>query len=294
MKFIIGIIFSLLSFSVMAFEGKSKPIQVIMSFPQGGGVDETFRHLQKYAVEQGYNFTGIYKPGGDGILSINELKNAPKDGYTVMITTPGVLANYIVKTQNTDLIPLTVIKISNMSIISRKNSSFNDFASLVEIIKTPDAIIKIGIGAPNQKLILDQIVKNTEVKATIIEVPYKGASPAINDVLGGHIDIVIAPLSVTKMHVDSGKVNLIATSFKIANTTSLLEKIPNFKINEGFMFVVHKDIPKSSINFYNDFLKNYLKNEDVRKDFINSHATTTEFGPVRANAIIQNAAQMIN
>lgn len=294
MKFISAIIFSLLSFSAMAFDGKAKPIQVIMSFPQGGGVDETFRHLQKYAIEQGVNFTGIYKPGGDGILSLNELKNSSKDGYTVMITTPGVLANYIVKTQNTDIIPLTVIKISNMSIVSRKNSSLKDYASLVETIKTPSAIIKIGIGAPNQKLILDQIIKNTEVKATIIEVPYKGTSSAINDILGGHIDIVIAPLSVTKMHIDSSNVNLIATSFKIANIDSLLEKIPNFKINEGFMFVVHKDIPKSSINFYNDFLKNYLKNEDVRKDFINSHATTTEFGPVRANAIIQNAAQMIN
>lgn len=294
MKLIIAFILTFFTYSAIAFDGKGKPIQVIMSFPQGGGVDETFRHLQKYSFDNGINFVGVYKPGGEGILSINELKNSQKDGYAVMITTAGVLANYILKTQNTDIVPLTVIKISNMSIISKKNSWLKDFESFEKTLKTPNTLLKVGIGAVNQKMVLDQIVKNTDVKATIIEVPYKGTTPAINDMLGGHIDIVIAPLSVTKTQVDNGNANLIATSSKITNTAALVEKIPNFKINEGFIFAVHKDVSKASLNFYNDLLKNYLNNEDVKKDIINSQSTITEFGPNRANSIIQNAIQALN
>lgn len=294
MKLIIALFCIFFNFSSMAFDGKLKPIQVVMPFPPGGGVDETFRHFQKYSAEFGINLTGIYKPGGEGILSINELRNSPKDGYTVMITTAGVIANYKAKSQNTDIIPITVIKISNMSIVSKKNSNIKDFTSMEEIFKSSNQTVKVAIGAPSQKMVLDQITKNLDVKATIIEVPYKGTTPAINDLLGGHIDMVIAPLSITKAQIDNGNINLIVTSSKINNIPTLVEKIPNYKINEGFIFAVHKDTSKSSINFYNEFLKNYLSNDEVKKDFINSYNYITEFGSNRANTIIQNAIQTIN
>lgn len=294
MKFITTIILMFITFSSLAFDGKAKPIQVIMPQSSGGGVDEMFRHLQKYSASHGINFIGVYKPGGNGIISINELRNSPKDGYTVMITTAAMLGDYKSKTQNFDIMPLTVMKISNMSIISKKNSFVKDYDALEETLKTPNQTIRVGISNVNHKITLDQIIKNTDVKATIVEVPYKGAALAINDLFGGHIDIVIASLNITKNHVDTGNANLIATSFKINNTTSLLEKIPNFKINEGLIFAVHKDTNKSSVMFYNEFLKNYLNNEDVKRDFINAHSITTEFGSQKALSIIQNASQLLN
>lgn len=294
MKFIITLILMLVTFSSMAFDGKTKPIQVIMPQPPGGGVDEIFRHLQKYSASLGINFIGVYKPGGNGILSINELNNSQKDGYTVMITTAGVLADYKSKTQNFDIVPLTVMRISNMSIISKKNSFLKDYAALEATLKTPNQVIRVGISNINHKITLDQIIKNIDVKATVVEVPYKGAAFSINDLFGGHIDIVIASLNITKNHVDTGNANLIATSFKINNTTSLLEKIPNFKITEGLIFAVHKDTNKSSVVFYNEFLKNYLNNADVKRDFISSYSITTEFGSQKALSIIQNTSQLLN
>lgn len=284
----------LITFPSLAFDGKTKPIQVIIPQSPGGGVDEMFRHLQKYSASLGINFIGVYKPGGNGIMSINELRNSQKDGYTVMITTAAILADYKSKTQNFDIVPLTVMRISNMSIISKNKSFLKDYAALEETLKTPSQTVKVGLSNINHKITLDQIIKNTDVKATIVEVPYKGAAFAINDLFGGHIDIVIASLNITKNHVDTGNANLIATSFKINNTTSLLEKIPNFKINEGLIFAVHKDTNKSSVVFYNQLLKNYLNNEDVKRDFINSHSITTEFGYDRALSIIQNASQLLN
>lgn len=296
----IKILFSVLSFllisNVYALNFNERPIQVIMSFPPGGGVDETFRHFENYVSKKGINMVGVYMPGGEGIISTNQFRTMPKNGSVVMITTAAVLATDKIKNpDNHDLSPITMIRASNMAIVTNSNNKIQDFSTFIKSLKSKNYDIKIGIGAPTHNGIIDQIISNESAGASILKVPYKGTNPAINDLLGGHIDIAIAPLNVVTKFIDSGKLKILATTTKVqgTNIVSLVEHYPNYISNEGFIFVLHNDIEPNVRLFYENLLKEYMDNNDVKKSFLETHNSLVPYGSDFANRIINNAIKTL-
>lgn len=267
--------------SANAFDPKSKPIQVIMPFAPGGGVDLTFRHLQKYAASKSIVMVGIYKPGGEGIVSINELNNSSKDGYSVSVTTAAVIAYNRSRNPSSDVLAITGIRDVVMSLVSSNNSKLTTIDELERSIKNSDKI-SLGYGAPAQKLFLDQLVEFTKTKTEPLMVPYKGGGPVVNDLVAGHIDVAVVPYSITKNHIAAGKLNLLAIGSKekpkSITAISIDQRYPTWQHYDGFALVVANGTNAEAVKWWSDFMQEYLNDVNVRNDFVAEDTVASEFG----------------
>ena len=280
-KIILSFIILCITISANAFDPKTKPVQVIMPFAPGGGVDQTFRHLQKYAAAKNITLIGIYKPGGDGIMSINELNKLPKDGYHVSITTPPVIAYNRMRNIGVDVIPITGIRDTVMSLVSSTKSNITTIDELERSIKNGDKI-SLGYGSPGQQLFLDQLVEFTKTKHDILMVPYKGGGPVVNDLLAGHIDIAVVPYPISKSHILTGKMTLLAIGSKIPpqgiTAISIEQRYPNWQHYDGFGLVVAPGTSTEAIKWWSDFMQEYLSDSQVRFEFLADGTFASNFG----------------
>ena len=267
--------------SASAFDPRAKPVQVIMPFAPGGGVDQTFRHLQKYAAGKNITLVGIYKPGGEGIVSVNELNSLPKDGYYVSVTTAAVIAHNRINNSVVDVVPVTGIRDTVMSLVSSTKSNLVTIDALELSIKNGDKI-SLGYGAPAQKLFLDQFVEFTKAKQEPLMVPYKGGGPVVNDLVAGHIDVAVVPYSIAKSHIAAGKLNLLAIGSKekpqgIAAIT-IDQRYPAWQHYDGFALVVAAGTKPEAVKWWSDFMKEYLADAQVRSEFSAEGTFASEFG----------------
>lgn len=270
-----------ITISANAFDPKTKPVQVIMPFAPGGGVDQTFRHLQKYAASKNIFLVGIYKPGGDGIVSINELNSLPKDGYYISVTTAAVIAHNRINNSVSDVVPVTGIRDTVMSLVSSTKSNLITIDALELSIKNGDKI-SLGYGAPAQKLFLDQFVEFTKTKYEPLMVPYKGGGPVVNDLVAGHIDVAVVPYSIAKSHITAGKLNLLAIGSKEKpqgiTTISIDQRYPTWQHYDGFALVVAAGTKSEAVKWWAYFIQEYLTDPQVRSDFSAEGTFASEFG----------------
>jgi tripartite-type tricarboxylate transporter receptor subunit TctC len=266
-----------------AFDVYSKPVTVVIPFAPGGGVDQTFRNLQRYATSKGITLNPVYKPGAEGVIAKRELISMPEDGFHLSVTTAGVIANYRLTNPETDVVPITAIRDSIMVFVTHPNSNINTFDELEKSVKDGKKI-SFGFGAPGQRTVLEQFFSFAKPSTAPLLVPYKGGAPVVADLLGGHVDVAAVPLSIVKNHVDSGKLKLLAVGAKtkvegLPDVTLIKSKYPKWEDPDAFAVVVEKGTNPAAVKFWSDFMKDYMNDAAVRKEFANEWTIPSEFGP---------------
>lgn len=277
--------------NAFSFEPSSKPVQVIIPFAAGGGVDQSFRHMQKYADQKGIKFLPTYKPGAEGMIAMNDIASQPADGFNVSISTAGTIATHRLKNTNSDLMIVSAIRTGIFSIVVNPKTGIKSIKDLESRIRKGENI-KFGQGAPAQKLSVDQLIELSDPKAKPIVAAYKGAGPLIQDLIGGHIDVAIIPLGVTAPHIDAGKLTLLAVSAenKVQEypDAPLISKIySSWENYEGFCLVVPKNIDPEALAFWENFLKGYLADPQVQKDFLKDFTEASVFKTPKIEATIK-------
>jgi tripartite-type tricarboxylate transporter receptor subunit TctC len=264
-----------------SFEATSKPVNVVIPFAPGGGVDLTFRHLQKYALERGITMVAVYRPGADGLIAMRELATMPRDGFNISVTTAGVLANQELRDADKCCTAITGIRDSIGAFVVHPGSPINTLDDLERAVKQGDNV-KFGFGAPGQRMVLDQFFEFAKPGRAPLLVPYKGGGPVVNDLLAGHIDVAQVPMAIVKSHVDTGKLRLIATiQSKIdgyASVPMIEDKYPKWKELDGFAVVTPAGANPEAIKFWTAFLKEYTSNKQVQQEFAKDFTITVPFG----------------
>ncbi|NBO28114.1 MAG: hypothetical protein EBV10_02575 [Synechococcaceae bacterium WB6_1A_059] len=292
------IVFLILSFTnVYAFSVGNKPVQVIIPFAPGGGVDQTFKHFQKYAESKGVVLVAVYKPGGDGVIGMAEIAQRPKDGLHISIGTAGTIAIQKIKNPNLDVDVVSSIRNSMMVFVSSEKSGINSLADLEKKLKANEKI-SLAFGAPGQKMLLDQLVENIDNKIVPTMVPYKGGGPVINDLRGNHIDVGVLPLSIVKQHIDSGHLKAIAISSKVKPTDlskviSLPEKYTSWSNDDSFMFILPKNVSSDVYMFWENFLKEYMQDKNNIEAFTREFTELSVFGKQAAEKSVENVKNQL-
>jgi tripartite-type tricarboxylate transporter receptor subunit TctC len=264
-----------------SFEATSKTVNVVIPFAPGGGVDQSFRHLQKYALERGITLVAVYRPGADGLIAMRELSNMPKDGFNISVTTAGVLAYQELKDTDKCCTTITGIRDSIGAFVVHPNSPIKTLDDLEKAVKQGDDI-KFGYGAPGQRMVLDQFFEFAKPSKAPLMVPYKGGGPVINDLLAGHIDAAQVPMVIVKSHIDAGKLRLIATTrAKIdgyASVPMVEDKYSKWKELDGFAVVTPAGADPEAVKFWTAFLKEYTGSKQVQQDFAKDFTISAPFG----------------
>lgn len=190
----------------------SKPITIVLPYATGGSADMLARFAaQALQTELGKPAIVEAKPGAGGVLGTEFVSRAEPDGYTLALTASGTMAvnPYVYKLrykpledfkQITVLVDLPFVVVTNNEFPAKNLQEFIDYGR-----KNPNKITFGNAGLGTQQH-LTQLMFARAAGMQVNIVPYKGSSPAMNDLLGGHIDAVLDNTGVQTPFIKAGKV----------------------------------------------------------------------------------------
>jgi tripartite-type tricarboxylate transporter receptor subunit TctC len=196
----------------------TRPITLVVPVAAGGGVDTAARILsEKLAEKLKQPVVVENRPGAGSMVGANFVAKASPDGYTLLLMEPAaVLAKWMNKTipydVTNDFRPIALVATQPLVLFAHPSLPVNDVKELIAYSKANPGKLSVGtagVGSPHH---LAALWLNTAAKIEIAHVPYRGAAPALNDLLGGQIPLIWA-LSVAVMpFVEQGKVKALAVS----------------------------------------------------------------------------------
>jgi tripartite-type tricarboxylate transporter receptor subunit TctC len=206
---VLGVVASANSF---AQSWPAKPIRIVIGFAPGGTTDVMARLVAQGLTESlGQTVVIDNKPGASGNIAASEVIRATPDGYTLFISPTSVetVNPHIIKSTilpSRDLTPVAGIGKSQMYLVTKPQTTAKDVKELVAQAKGGKmSYASAGAGTPPHLACeLFKQATNTD----ILHVPYKGAAPALQDVLAGQADMVCDP-GISFPHIRSGKVKLM-------------------------------------------------------------------------------------
>jgi tripartite-type tricarboxylate transporter receptor subunit TctC len=193
-----------------------RPIKFILPFPPGGAVDVVTRLVaDRMAAELGRAIVLESKPGAGGILATDAVAKADKDGYTLLITTPNHTINAALNPKlpydtEKDLVPISILAEVPELLVSYPEAPFTDFKSFVAYAKANPGKLNYssaGIGTLPH-VTMELLLQRTGTKVT--HIPYRGAAPAMTDLLAGQVQLKMDTYATANQHVSAGKLRALA------------------------------------------------------------------------------------
>jgi tripartite-type tricarboxylate transporter receptor subunit TctC len=211
----------------------SKPVRVIVPFPPGGTTDIVARLVaDQLASTLGQPAVIENRAGAGGAIGATEIARAAPDGYTLglaTVSTHGVNPAINPKLAYDPLRDFTPI--SNLASVPNVVSAhpalgISDLKQLVERAKAnPGKITYASAGNGSLSHMLGELFKSS-TSTDLLHVPYKGVGPALNDTLGGQVNILFDNLPSSLPHIQSGKLRALAVSS--ASRLEVLPQVPTF------------------------------------------------------------------
>ena len=260
-------------------EYPEKPITIIVPFAAGGPTDKVARDLAE-AIRKPLNATVVIENvgGAGGTLGAARVARAAPDGYTLLLhhigmaTSPGLYRNLPYKTLD-DFEYLGLINEVPMTLIGKSTLPANTFPELLKWLEANKGKVNLanaGLGAASH---LCGLLFQQSVKIDMTTVPYKGTAPAMNDLLGGQVDIMCDQTTNTSTQIEAGKVKAYAVTTPKRLTTPALAKLPTldesglkgFNVSIWHAMYAPKGTPKAVVDKVNAALKMALKDPDFIK-----------------------------
>ena len=195
----------------------NKPIKWIIPYPPGGITDSATRMVvQKVQEQTGWTIVVENKPGANSILGADIAARAAPDGYTFLTVIGAHAAN---ATLYAGRLPYDVVKsFSTVSLVGiaplvmtvNNNLPVKDVKDLLAYIKANPGKVSFGSSGVGAAAHLTQELFKQNTGADIAHVPYKGTAPALNDLMGGNLQILTDTASALMPHVRSGKIKAVA------------------------------------------------------------------------------------
>ncbi len=194
----------------------NKPIKIIVPFPAGGPNDIIARTVGQKMSEILKQPVLIDNRGGQGgVLGTDTVAKADPDGYTIAITSAGALAistsmQNIAYDPLKDLAPVTLVaKVPEMLVVATSVPA-NNMKELIALAKKDPGKLNFASSGPGSLPHLAGELFKLLAKIDIVHVPYRGAAPAVNDLLGQQVQMVFLDLPVLLPQVKAGKLKPIA------------------------------------------------------------------------------------
>jgi len=195
----------------------SKPVRLVHGFPAGGPADIFSRTIaQKLTEVMGQQIIVDSRPGAGSIIATEHVARAPADGYTAYLASSAVLALYpnlydkLPYDLNRDFVPVTLaVAVPELLVVhpSLPTKTAREFVALAKA--KPKQLIYGSTGNGNMPHLAMESFK-IAAGVNILHVPYKGAAPAVADLLGGHVHATILDVPVLLPHATAGKVRALA------------------------------------------------------------------------------------
>ena len=196
-----------------------RAIKVIVPYTPGGGTDAVTRHLlDKVAVETKWTLLVDNKPGGSGNVGLDMVAKSKPDGYTLgMGQTANLAINPALMPKmpfdpTKDLIPVALVAELPTILVVRQDSSFKNLADVVKAAKAKPGFLRQALAGNGTVGHLAGEMLAVKAGFTVLDVPYKGAAPAVTDLLGGQTDYMFATPQAVLGMINGTKLRALAVT----------------------------------------------------------------------------------
>ncbi len=255
----------------------TKPVTLIVPFTAGGPTDVLARTLG-HSMQAVLKGTVIVEntPGAGGTIGINKVAKAQPDGHTLLLmhigfsTAPALYRTLPYKPEG-DFEPVGLIADVPMTMIASKKVAANTFPELVSYIKANKdkvTLANAGLGSASH---LCGLLLQSALQTDLTTVPYKGTAPAMNDILGGQVELLCDQTTNTTSHIKADKVKAygVTTKTPVASLPTLKpladQGLKDFEVAVWHALWAPKGTPKPVIDKLVMALKAALKDEALKK-----------------------------
>jgi tripartite-type tricarboxylate transporter receptor subunit TctC len=260
---------------------QTNAIKMLVAFPPGGPVDFVARTIaEPLGKELGVQILIDNKPGGNGAIAAEYMINAPADGKVLWFTSAGAVAInpglYEKLSYNPlkDLAPVSLVVNNVEVLVVHPNNSANQGAEFVALSKQREVTMASSGTGSVPHLAMEQLADST--KGKLLHVPYKGAAPAITDVLGGHVDGFFGDIPGLIGYIKSGKLKPIGIASNkrspaLPDVKTFTEMgVPGVDSNNWYALFAKAGTSKAEIDRINTAMKKVLAQDDVKNRLLQS------------------------
>ena len=253
------------------------PIRLIVPFPPGGPSDIIARVIGQRMSEIARQPVVIDNRGGQGgVLGTDALAKAKPDGYTISISSAGALAisptmEKIAYDPLKDLQAVTLVaKVPEMLVVASDVPAKN-MAELVALAKAQPGKLNFASSGPGSLPHLAGELLKLTAKIDIVHVPYRGAAPAVNDLLGQQVQMVFLDLPILLPQIRSGGLRAIAlgapqrapTAMEVPTTTEV--GMPDVQAENWYGMVVPAGTPTPIVARLNEITTEAMRDPSVKE-----------------------------
>jgi len=267
----------LFSGSAGAQDYPSRPVKIIVPFPAGGSNDIIARIVaQKLTERNGQTFLVENRGGAGGNIGAETVATAEPDGYTLLLTAPppltinGSLYKKLPFDPAKAFAPVALIASVPIVLVVNPSVPAKNVGELIALAKAKPGTLNFGssgIGSTNH--LAGELLKSV-AGIDIVHVPYRGAAPAMNDLLAGQIPFMFDNMPAVLPQVQGKAINAIAVAGArraeaLPDVPVVAETIPGFEASSWFGLVAPAKTPQPALAKLGGELEAILKMADVKK-----------------------------
>lgn len=275
-----------------------KVIRIVDAFPPGGGSDVVARLIApKLTQAWGQQVLVENRGGANGTIGNEHVLRSAPDGYTILIATGSYAANPSLRTLPYDPInDITVIgRVAStvFMVVVHPSVPARTVKEFVALARAKPGAINFGAtGTGGSTHLVMEFFKLTAA-VDLTHIPYKGTGPAVSDLIGGQIQIMIAATAPVMPHVKSGRLRGLAVTGpkRIAGApdlpTVIEAGVPGYDVTSWYAFVGPKGLPKEIVAAWNAELARIIQMPDIRGRFASGGMEAVSGPPEEFAAILK-------
>jgi len=262
-----------------ALDYPTRPVRFLVGYPPGGATDILARLIgQRLSEKLGQQFVVENKPGAGNNIGTEAAVNAAPDGYTVLLINP---ANYINATLYAnlkfdfvrDIAPIASFnRVPNVMTVN-KDVPAKNVAEFIDYVKAKPGKINMASSGNGTSVHLsgEMFMAMTGVKMQ--HVPYRGAAPAITDMLGGQVQVIFDNMPSIIQHIRSGSLRALGVttaerSSQLPDVPAIADTVPGYEASALFGMGAPKNAPKDIIEKLNSEINAVLAEPEMKKRLV--------------------------
>ena len=274
-----------------AQEFPQRPVRLVIPLAPGGGADVLVRAFSTRLGDRWGKAVIIdNRAGGDSTIGVNAVAKSAPDGYTLVLiysihaVHPSIKRNLpydIVK----DFAPVVNLAEAPSVVVANPGLPVSSIRELVALAKErPGKITFAGSGTGGSSHLAGELF-NTYAGTRMLHVPYKGAGPALTDVIGGHVDLIFATMLAGMPHARSGKLRALAVTGK--TRSSLLPNVPtiiesglkDYEFATWYGLLAPAGTPRATLDKLHSDVAAVIRTSEVTQVYANQGAQVSGDGP---------------
>lgn len=293
------------SFAASAQTYPARPVRLIVADSPGGAPDQLARILaQKLSGEIGQQVVVDNRPGAGGVLGADLAAKAPPDGYTLLMTTTAIYAILPNLRKNLpydvvkDFLPISRIATASNVLVVNTALPVKNVAELVKLAKEKPGALNYGsagIGTPAH-LAGEMLNLLADIKVT--HVAYKGAAPALQDVIAGNVQFIITSPIAAGAHMSSGRVRALASTGAVRNPSlpelpTVGETVPGYEITQSWGIVAPAGTATDVIRLLATAIAKVMNQPDVKEQVLRTGAVPAGDTPAEFESFMAKERQRL-